>query len=183
MIQLVQIDEILGNRKLLQLLLFLIDNPSQEQTYTEIRKKTKLSKATLTKWLGFLEAKRFVFMRPIGTNKLYKINSDNSFLKQFKILFTLLSLASIAKIAQKHDVGAYLFGSMARGEDTEKSDIDLLIIGKIKKEEIILEIQLCTKKLQKEVRLQIFTSLEWSKLAEKDPAFYERVEKDKIRLQ
>src|SRR3989344_9334663 len=170
----VPIDELLGNRKLLQLLLFLADNPSTEWAYTQIRVKTKLAKATLTKWLLFLEKNELVFMKPIGANKLYRVNNDNPVIKQLKVLKTITQLSSITKIAKKYTLDIFLYGSASRGEDAEKSDIDLLIIGKIKKEEIMTEIHSCSQKIRKEIRLQVFTSLEWSKLVQKDPAFYER---------
>lgn len=38
------------------------------------------------------------------------------------------------------------------------------------------------KKINKGIRVKIFSKQEWSLMAKKDPAFYERVEKDKVKL-
>ncbi len=179
----VQILELLGIKKLVHLILFLSAHPSNEHTYTELRKKTSLAKATLSKWLCYLRKEKIIGERAIGTNKLYKINTSSMLVKQFKVLITLASLDFFLPLSEKHSFQAYLYGSAARGEDVETSDIDILIIGKIKKEEIMPEIQKQSAKLKKPIKIQIFTSLEWAQMAEKDKAFYERVEKDKIRLQ
>lgn len=178
----VQINELLGNSKLVTLISFLANNLNNEFTYTEIKKRTKLAKATLTKWLSYLEKNNFVFKKQIGLNKLYRINADNNVIKQFKILSNLLNLKPLEKLAGKHQFKAYLFGSAARGEDAGGSDYDILIIGDISREKIIADIRGIAKRLKKEVKLQIFTKKEWFDLREKDPAFYERVEKDKILL-
>ncbi len=114
---------------------------------------------------------------------MYKSNKENTFLKQFKILITISQLDFFSTLADQFNIKAYLFGSAARGENHEHSDIDILIIGKINKEELINQHQKYSKKDNYKVQFQIFTPLEWSALAEKDKAFYERVEKDKIPLQ
>jgi len=87
----------------------------------------------------------------------------------------------INKIRKKHpEINIYVYGSYARGEDLETSDIDILIIGKINKEDIINDIDEISKRLGKNINAKIFSSFEWIKMKEKDKAFYERVEKDKI---
>lgn len=179
----VQILELLGNKKLLHLLLYLSSHPSNECTYTELRKKTNLAKATLSKWLSYLRKEQIIDERAIGTNKLYQINVNSMIIKQFKVLITLISLDFFLLLSEKYSVQVYLYGSAARGEDVESSDIDILIIGKIKKDEIMPEIQKQSSTLKKPIRIQIFTPLEWAQIVEKDRAFYERVEKDKILVQ
>lgn len=179
----VQILELLGNKKLLHLLMYLSSHPGNECTYTELRKKTHLAKATLSKWLSYLRKEQIIDERAIGTNKLYKINQNSMIIKQLKVLITLTSLDFFLPLSEKYSFQAYLYGSAARGEDVEESDIDILIIGKIKKDEIMPKIKKQSIRLKKSIGIQIFTPLEWARMVEKDRAFYERVEKDKIRLQ
>ncbi|OGI65021.1 hypothetical protein A2642_00590 [Candidatus Nomurabacteria bacterium RIFCSPHIGHO2_01_FULL_39_10] len=179
----VQLHKLLGNKKNLHLLTFFLDNPSQEFTYTETQKQTKLSKATLTKWLSFLTKEDLLTLKLIGRNKLYQLQKDSTIVKQLKILISLQKLTFLREIATKHQVEIYLYGSTARGEDNEKSDIDILIIGAITREKIFSLIEKQTKTLKRPIQFQIFTSIEWTKCATADRAFYERVEKDKIKLQ
>ena len=171
--------ELLGNRSLAKLLVFFL-SADDEYSQTEIMKKTKLSKVTSIKSLKILEKNNIIAFRRIGIVKLYKIQKDNPIVKQLKILQTLTKL-SLLKDLNKN-IKIYLYGSCARGENTSRSDIDLLIIGKIKKEEIINYIKNFSKKLKRDIKVEIFTQQEWAEIIKKDPAFYERVEKDKIEV-
>ena len=53
---------------------------------------------------------------------------------------------------------------------------------KIKKEDIIADIGKASEKIKRQIKAEIFSYLEWSQVAKKDRAFYERVEKDKIDI-
>lgn len=82
----------------------------------------------------------------------------------------------------KEIVEIYLYGSCARGEERKDSDIDLLFIGKIKREKIINTIEKFSEKIGKSINFRIFSQIEWSMLQKKDKPFFERVEKDKIQI-
>ena len=176
----VKINELLGNKNLINILSFLIES-DEELSQTKIRNKIKMSKATLIKWLKYLEKNNFVNIKIEGVSKLYKLNKENTILKQFKILNNIIKIQELNNLI-KNNIKIYLYGSCARGEDSKESDIDLLIIGNIKRHEIIEEINKLSKKLNKKITLQIFSELEWVNLEKKDKAFYERVEKDKIKI-
>lgn len=169
--------ELFGNRSLAKLLDFFLLN-DKEYSQTQIIKKTNLSKATAIKWLSKLEKERLIKSTRIGTTKLLIINKSNVITKQLKILKTLSDITSLII----KDAKIYLYGSAARGENDPNSDIDLLIIGKIKQEDIIKDIIDLSNKIKKEIKFEIFSFQEWSQMARKDPAFYERVEKDKIEI-
>ncbi len=175
----VQLSELMN--KSLLVLLFLANNP-KNYTYTQLRKETRLAKATLSKFLLKLQQNNLVMLTKIGKNKLYQINKENYLVKQLKILDSLARLSFLPSLSKKHSCEFYLFGSAARGEDSAESDYDLLVIGRIKKDEIIADIDKQVRRLKREIKLQIFTAAEWALMKNKDPAFYERVEKDKILI-
>ncbi|MEW5896188.1 MAG: nucleotidyltransferase domain-containing protein [Nanoarchaeota archaeon] len=175
----VQLSELMDSS--LSVLIFLADNP-QKYTYTQLREKTELAKATLSKFLSKLQKNNLITLTKIGRNKLYQINIDNYLVRRLKILNSLAKLSFLTSLSRKHNCEFYLFGSAARGGDNTESDYDLLVLGKINKEEIIADIDKLAKKLKKEIRLQLFTASEWALMGSKDPAFYERVEKDKILI-
>lgn len=177
----VQLDE-LGNRALLRVLKYFIRNPRSQISYTNLKKSVKIAKATLTKYLRFLLKENLITMEKIGLNKIYQLNKNNSIVKQFKVLDNLLILNKINLLGNKYGIEIYLYGSSSRGDDVESSDIDLLIIGKIKKEQIFPDLDRISRQIGREIKFISFTPLEWSQFSKKDAAFYERVEKDKIRL-
>jgi predicted nucleotidyltransferase len=178
MIQMVQLIE-LGNRTLMKVLAFFIRNPSIKISYTNLRKRIKLAKATLAKNLNFLLKGGLIIEERIGLNKIYRLDKESVLVKHLKILDNLLILGEINHLCSKHNIDIYLYGSAARGEDNEESDIDLLIMGKISKDHIYEDLK---KFAGRKIKIAVFTKLEWAEMSKNDPAFYERVEKDKIRL-
>ncbi|MBN2422176.1 nucleotidyltransferase domain-containing protein [Candidatus Woesearchaeota archaeon] len=170
-----------GNKKLISIIAFFIEIPSIEITQSELIKKTKLSKATAIKWTNYLIKNNYLLLKKVSNLKLLKLNNDNIIIKELKKINILLKINFIEKYINK-DIEIYLYGSCARGEYKELSDIDLLIIGKIKKHELIDQIDKISKIVNRKVNFKIFTPLEWSKLSKQDRAFYERVEKDKLQI-
>ncbi|MCK4521534.1 MAG: nucleotidyltransferase domain-containing protein [Nanoarchaeota archaeon] len=177
----VQLIEIFGNRKIVNILSFFIKNSSAEISQTDLIKKTKIAKATAVKWMNFLVKNDFLNYKKVGVTNLYRLNNGNLIIKQLKIINTITQLQELNKLKDKN-IEIYLYGSSSRGEDTEKSDIDILIIGGVKRNEIINLIDNISKKINKKISFNIFKNIEWSMMQKKDKAYYERVEKDKVRL-
>ncbi|MFH0837062.1 MAG: nucleotidyltransferase domain-containing protein [Candidatus Aenigmatarchaeota archaeon] len=165
--------DLFGNRICWTILNFFIANPSIEISQTQIIKTLNISKLSAIKWLKFLEQKKIIIKKQIGRTNLYTSNKENSIVKQIKILN---NVANIIEKLPETEADIYLYGSASRGENDEKSDIDILVIGKDRS--IIDRI----KKLDNRTKVSFFTPTKWSQMIREDPAFYERVEKDKIRL-
>ncbi|HII16000.1 MAG TPA: nucleotidyltransferase domain-containing protein [Nanoarchaeota archaeon] len=178
----VQLIELIGNKKQASLIVFFIRHPTMKIHQQDIKKEVKIAKATLIKWLNMLANKGMIGFAQYGRTKIYSLNRENTIIKRLKVLDNFLLVAGVKAIAEKHDSSAYLFGSAARGEDAEDSDIDILLIGKVNREDIIRDINKISEKIQRNINVQIFSPLEWSQMAKKDAAFYERVEKDKVEL-
>src|SRR3989344_2354678 len=105
----VKLNELLGNKNLIKILQFLIENDT-ESSQTKIRNKIKIAKATLIKWLNYLEKNNFVKTRIEGVSKLYKLNKENIILKQFKILNTLIKICELNVLKKKYNIKVYLYG-------------------------------------------------------------------------
>lgn len=177
----VQFIDIFRDRNSVRIIEFFIKNPSATFSQREIREKLELAKATAVKHLGMLVKNSFLNLKTIGNSNQYCLNNENVIIKQIKILSIIIELESLSRLKEP-GCEIYLYGSAARGEINEKSDIDLLIIGKIKRSEIIREIEKLSKSIDKKISYNIFTPLEWSKMAKLDKAYYERVEKDKVKI-
>jgi len=178
----VKLIELLGNKNLIKILDYFLTNPTIEVHQKELQNKLKLAKATLNKWLRILVKNEFLKLRKFGRVNIYHLNRENTIVKELKRLKNILMLSGLKKIVKDYKIKIYLYGSAARGEDIEDSDLDLLIIGKIKREDIFGEIEKISRKLRRRISIQIFTPFQWSEMSRKDKAFYERVEKDKIEL-
>ena len=178
----VQLIRLLGNKSIMNILSFFFRNPTKEFSQIQVLKKIKIAKATLIKWLRLLVDEEVILMKRIGVTNLYRLNNENTFVKCLKILFTISGLEPIKELIKKYNVECYIYGSSARGEDVEKSDVDLIVIGRADINDLKRGMLPISKKIGKELKIQAFSKQEWSSMARKDPAFYERVEKDKVQI-
>ena len=178
----VQLIKLLGNKNIMKILEFFFKYPTTEFSQTQLLKKIKIAKATLIKWLKPLLNEKILLMKKIGATNLYKLNNDKAFVKNLKLSYTISDVGPILDLSEKYDVNTYLYGSSARGENVESSDIDLLVIGRPDKSKLTKELNDISTKIKRKIKPQIFSKQEWSLMARKDPAFYERVEKDKVEL-
>lgn len=174
-----QLNEILGKKVPIKILIFFLESPSCEFSETEVRTKLQLARASVNKWLNILFNCRILQQSVKGRTNLYKLNSSFPVVKQFKVLINIIKL--LPSFTGLKNTQVFLYGSTARGEDLEDSDVDLLIIGKQSKE-ILDVIRKVESELNRRVKPSFYTEFEWSQMARKDTAFYERVERDKIRL-
>lgn len=178
----VQLIRLLGNKNIMKILSFFFRNQTKEFSQIELLRNIKIAKATLIKWMKMVMDEKIILMKKIGATNLYKLNNENTFVKHLKILFTISELEPIKELTKEHNVDSYIYGSSARGEDVEKSDVDMIFIGKPDVNDLRRGTASISKKIGKEIKIQVFSKHEWSLMARKDPAFYERIEKDKVKL-
>jgi len=174
-----QLFELFTKRTIMKILDFFLDNPSGEFYESEIRKKLGIAKASSIRGLKTLVESQFLAKRTKGRITLYKLDTENVLMKELKKLKSIFLLVSEFKGIIGVEIS--LYGSGARGEDREGSDLDILVIGK-RLDEVMKIIGKAERKIKRRIKPSFFSQLEWSQMSKKDPAFYERVEKDKIRL-
>jgi len=175
----VQLIELLGNRLLLRILQFFSDNPRESFYVEEVRKKLKIAKASAIKWFHILEKGGLLTSKRVGRAINYSLNTEDALVKQLRILLVVYELKALKELKSICD-SIYLFGSSARGEYLSDSDIDLLIISNETITKVTSELRKI--KTSREVKPVIMTQLDYSILSRNDPAFYNRIEKDKVRL-
>ena len=132
-------------------------NPTKKNYLMEISRKIGLAHTSVKKNLDELVKLGIVveFVEKKGRRKfpLYKANTDNGLFKEYKMIYNLSSLLESGviefideKLMPKSIV---VFGSYQRGDDTEKSDIDIFV--ECKEEEINLS--KFEKKLDRKIQL------------------------------
>jgi predicted nucleotidyltransferase len=173
----VYIFELLGKKSNIAVLSYFLDRPTGEAYAGQLARSLELSKKSLLDGLATLLREGLIEARLIGRTKEYRLKRDDARVKQLKICRTVDALLPLVKKARESGIEAYLFGSAARGEDTEGSDVDLLLLGERPANTIIGELR-----KEEKIRPIFMTFLEYSQLAKKDRPFYERIEKDRIRL-
>jgi len=74
---------------------------------------------------------------------------------------------------------AFIYGSFAKGEEREDSDIDLLIIGEVNEDKLIEEIGKLERKLQREINYAIYEKEDFKKKKEEGNPFILDILKEK----
>ena len=170
----VQFFELLENKVPVKIIRFFLENPTSNFYEREIQVKTNLSKGSVNKWLKKLEEAGIIEAETKGRLRIFKLNNLNPLIKQLKTLYIMDKIYH--KINEFEGCRIFLYGSAARGEYDEKSDIDLLVIGNNRS--VIQRI----KEIDNKINVSFYTPIEWSRAGREDPAFFQRVEKEKIRL-
>lgn len=170
------LDNALWNKTTLKVLQLFVSKPTSKTYLAQIVKDSKLSKVSAIKALSKLQTEKILKFEYVGKTKLYWLDNQNPIVREFKKLFSLSYLMRKLKLFENCEI--YLFGSAARGENDEKSDYDLLILS-----DDLNEIRSNLHFLDDEkIKPILMSNFEYSSLYRNDKPFYERIEKDKIRV-
>jgi predicted nucleotidyltransferase len=184
----VELSDLLGSKASVQLLEFFIQRTDQPMYQAEIINEVKASTNpqfnwnTAKKWLNFFVSYGLVSERKKGKWVLYTLDRTNPVVKEFKIFTSVAKLYEVMRTFQIKDTEIYLFGSAARGEDNENSDIDLLLIGQIDNNTLVELKESVKDKMRKEVNIIAYSRAQYSDLYRSDHAFFDNIDKDKVKI-
>jgi len=152
---------------------YFLENPYEETYLRELAKKLKISPFATKKYASILLKENLINEERKGNLRYFKANTNNLFYKHLKISLNIKKIidSEIIGFIQNNIVATssiILFGSVAKGEDNEKSDIDILIIGKDKH----LNLSDFEKKLGRTINTHIMMWNGWKKNYELNRAFY-----------
>lgn len=135
------IQKCLSKREIIEL---LIKYPKREFTVNEISKITKLPYATTWRFIKEIDEAGLIFMKKIGNYNVCKLNKSSPFLREVVNALRLKPTPQrailkefvnrIGKIKEIEKI--ILFGSVARGKEKVRSDVDIALIVKRKGKEL-----------------------------------------------
>lgn len=121
-----------AKRSVLRLILM---NPDRTFYIREIARLTGEPLNAVRRELGYLEKAGLVESHRERTLKYYSVNKEFPFYTELKkIIYATVGLGDYltAKLPNPEQIElAFIYGSVARGEETAKSDIDLFVVGDI----------------------------------------------------
>ena len=159
--------------KFLKFTEFFLGNPYKEFYIRELAKKLKISPFATKKYADILVKEKLILEEKRANLRYLKANVKNLFYKYLKISYNVKKLLDSRFIEYLESnianlTSITLFGSLAKGEDSEESDIDILIIGKQKN----LNLKEFENRMDKEITLHFFSWSEWNEKAKEDHHFY-----------
>jgi len=157
-----------------KVLRFLAQNPVQFLMASEIAGKTYVSKAGANIALRQLVKNGLVRRSIKGKTHLYQVDIRNPLIKQFKITETVVGLYPVIEELKNFSQQIILFGSAARGENLEDSDIDLFILTRAED-----EVRSIIKKFDKngKIKAVLKNPSSFAKLEKNEPTFYQEIQR------
>jgi predicted nucleotidyltransferase len=109
-----------------------------------------------------------------GRTLFYQADIAHPLIRYFKIVFTLEELALLLRDVRSDTSTVILFGSCSTGEDSEESDIDLLMVSNFEK---LVEKKVAGRQVEisRKISAIILTPSGYLALKNKDNAFYQRI--------
>lgn len=157
----------------LKILRLFLNNPYERYYLREASRILNISPMTVKRALDLLVNGRLLVKEEFKNQILYKANMNSAAFKHLKISYNLAFIEEkdLVDYLRERLTGlssVVLYGSFAKGENDEKSDIDLLAIAlSPKKKDLEL-----TEYLGRETSLTVFSPSEWKAQAKKNRAFY-----------
>jgi predicted nucleotidyltransferase len=166
----------LFSRVQLRVLSVLIGQPSQSYQLTEVIRLVGSGRGAVQRELRKLSSAGIVKISMLAGRKVYQANAASPIFKElYGLIVKTTGLVEPIRIAlkavsKKIDV-AFVYGSVAKGSDTAKSDVDLMIIGRnVVYGDVYNATLTAEKRLQREINPTLMSATEWKKkLADGNP--------------
>jgi predicted nucleotidyltransferase len=171
--------------KCFELLNTFLFKPTEGMYQSEIVKKSGLSPNTAIPLLRELTHQGILHEEVVAGTIFYHVEEDNPIVRHLRILSNVTNVYEVSKEVAS-DVQIYIFGSAARGEDTENSHIDILMLANGSSDDLDeLKSRLkqdISKKLDREVNLVAYTPAQYSALHYEKKLLFESIENEKIKV-
>jgi len=168
------LESLFRSRAQILILKLLFLNSSSEFHANDIARKTGLAPSTISKEMPLVYNIRLILRRSQGNLVFYKINNQSIIYNELKRIFLKFELLDeiISRDLSKEKIKyALIYGSFAKGTESQSSDIDLLVIGDVKENALLRSISKTEKTIGREINYLLW----------KEEEFLERV-KRKIPL-
>ena len=162
------------------ILTFLCQNPQQSFYSGELAEKTSLSKGGTNQSLRELAHQGILKTEKKGHMTFYSADLSSPSVRQFKILRNVATLESIVNKLRPFTDRVVLFGSCAKGEDTQESDVDLLVVSRDKDH---IRSLIPETKAKRKIQLLLKTPQEYVQLENKEPVFFKEIQQGVVLWQ
>src|ERR1700690_628941 len=146
---------------------------------SEISKKIRISIGQTSKILSDLLVAGVVVKERKGKTELYNIAEMTPELRLFKVLNTVMNIVPLVILLKPVSARILLFGSCAKGMNTEESDLDILVVSG-DREQVLNAVSKFSPRERygfAEFKPVTKTPAEWARLEAKDPVFFAEVHK------
>jgi len=159
----------------------LFGQPERSFYANELITLTGSGSGAVQRELARLAHSGLVLVRPIGRQKHYQANPESPIFGELcGIASKTMGLAdplrrALAPLAPRIRA-AFVYGSVARRQDTARSDIDLMLVSdELNYPDVFGALEAASQHLGREVKPTIYTRQEWAERAARGDGFVQRV--------
>lgn len=168
-----------------QILNLLFLNQTREYYLNELAEGAGTAPSTALREINRMGPLGIITKTRRGATIFYKINRDCVIYEELKRIFLKLEIADtiIAKELEQYDITyALVYGSFARGAETETSDIDLLVIGEVSKNRLYESISILENKIGREINMILWNTQEFNSQKKTKSSFLSRINLNEILM-
>ena len=165
----------------------LFGNATRSHYASEIIGRAQIGRGAVQRELARLEASGLITSERIGNQKHYRANEKSPVFEPLReIVLRTSGLADVLRTAlaplAQRIIAAFVFGSIARGEDSASSDVDLFVVSDaLTYADLFGVLEDAARTLGREVNPRVNSRIELATLRKKKNSFVERVmERPKI---
>ena len=140
-------------------------NAGTEFYLREIAQRTGLAVRSVQRTVKDLTEIQVLTREPRGNSVYFRLNAENPVVPELKAIFlktvALGDLILEALEGESQIDAAFVFGSVAKGDEAASSDIDVAIIGKIPSRRLTEIVTSLERKTGREVNITTFAREEW----------------------
>lgn len=171
-----------GYRRTVLALLLL--HPEESMHGREIARRTGLPAGTLSRELNALAEAGVLERRRVGNQIQYQASSACPIYEDLRnILKKTVGVADVLRKALaplgERIRAAFVYGSVARGDERPGSDLDLMVIGDVKFAEVVGALASAQETLRREVNPGVYSALEFRRKVAAGEPFLKRVLADR----
>jgi predicted nucleotidyltransferase len=161
-------------------LALLLLHPEESLHVREIARAIGKAPGTLLRELNALSAAGVLLRKPVGNQVHFQADPDCPIYEELRsILKKTVGVADVLREALA-PLGAkvraaFVYGSVARGDERARSDLDVMVVGEASFGDVVAALAPAQESLRREVNPNVYPALEFrKKLAARDP-FLKRV--------
>lgn len=164
-----------------QVLGLLYGQPDRDFYTNEIIKLSRSGTGAVQRELAKLVEAGIITVKEVGNQKRYQANHQLPFYSELRsIIIKTFGITEVIKealklLTKKIEL-AFIYGSIAKGEDTAKSDVDILIVSdEVGYSDFYKQVSKIEYKLDRKINPTFYSQKEWDKKKSEDNHFVKKI--------
>ncbi len=162
-----------------RLLAYYFTNPTARHHLRDLAERLGIDASNLSKELGRMERDGLFRSEVSGRQKYFQLNRDYLLFNEVRsIIAKTIGAAPLIGQSLKEVQGideAYLYGSFASNQQDAASDVDVLVIGSPREQDLAQGVRALERKLGREINYTVFTPKEFESRRARKDAFLENI--------